>query len=112
MYTARVTNDWNGLPAHVVDLDSPTLNTFKSRLDKTLDYHNHYGALQSAVIRLLINILTGVFNRLCHHYPLDLSSVMIWLLQYWYQGQESQVTRYYYIIINTRSNSNTNSIPE
>ena len=32
VFSQRVINDWNALPAYVVD--SPTLNTFKSRLDK------------------------------------------------------------------------------
>ena len=32
VFGQRVINDWNALPAYVVD--SPTLNTFKSRLDK------------------------------------------------------------------------------
>jgi hypothetical protein len=32
VFGQRVINDWNGLQAHVVD--SPTLNAFKSRLDK------------------------------------------------------------------------------
>ena len=31
-FSQRVINDWNALPAHVID--SPTLNTFKSRIDK------------------------------------------------------------------------------
>ena len=31
VFSQRVTNDWNALPAHVID--SPKLNTFKSRLD-------------------------------------------------------------------------------
>ena len=50
VFSQRVTNDWNGSTAHAVD--SPTLNTFKSRLDK------HWkGALQSAVIHLIRNML-------------------------------------------------------
>jgi len=34
VFSERVINDWNGLPAHVDIVDSPTLNTFKSWLDK------------------------------------------------------------------------------
>ena len=30
-FSNRIVNDWNALPAHVIS--SPTVNTFKSRLD-------------------------------------------------------------------------------
>ena len=31
VFSQRVTNDWNGLPAH--EVDSPTLNTLKTQLE-------------------------------------------------------------------------------
>ena len=32
VFSQRIVNDWNSIQAHVVE--NPTLNTFKSRLDK------------------------------------------------------------------------------
>ena len=47
-FSQRVINDWNALPAHVID--SPTLNTFKFKNRSSLET----GALQFAVIRQVL----------------------------------------------------------
>ena len=35
-FTSRIANDWNSLPEDIVE--SPTINTFKNRLDMYFEY--------------------------------------------------------------------------